>query len=235
MLLLHGGLLHGESAWSHQAPLAARWTLVIPHRAGYGDSAALSDGEDFDLDAKLLAPGLEPGTHVVGHSSGGVAAMLLAARRPDAVASLTLIEPPVFHLAPESAWLVDRSEELFGADRPVVDFLREFFELFRGPVFPDDVLESLAPSAEVWRAFRRFPWRTELPLDQLHDVPFPKLVLSGGYMPEFEAVCDALAVRLGAERAVIEGAGHAVQATGAPFNERLEELFGATELPARPR
>ena len=55
--------------------------------------------------------------------------------------------------------------------------------------------------------------------------PFPKLVVSGGHDPAFDAVCDVLEQRLGAERAVIPGAGHSVQRTGAPFNERLETFL----------
>jgi hypothetical protein len=64
------------------------------------------------------------------------------------------------------------------------------------------------------------------PARQLAAAPFPKLVFSGGHHPAFEAVCDVLERRLGAERAVITGAGHSVQRTGRPFNERLDEFLG---------
>jgi hypothetical protein len=55
------------------------------------------------------------------------------------------------------------------------------------------------------------------------------LVLSGGHSPAFEAVCDALAEGLSAERAVIPGRGHTVPSTGAPYNERLEAFLTAAE------
>jgi pimeloyl-ACP methyl ester carboxylesterase len=103
VVLVHGGLTHGDLAWGEQRILEERWTLVVPDRVGYGDSADLGDGEDFDRDAELIADDLDQGSHLVGYSSGSMAAMLAAARRPEAVASLTVIEPPAFHLAPGSA------------------------------------------------------------------------------------------------------------------------------------
>ena len=57
----------------------------------------------------------------------------------------------------------------------------------------------------------RYPWTAEIPLDALAQTPFPKLVVSGGHSEAFDAVCDVLEERLGAERAVLPGNGHAVQ------------------------
>jgi hypothetical protein len=76
----------------------------------------------------------------------------------------------------------------------------------------------------------------EIPLDALRRTSFPKLVTSGGHHPVFEAICDALHRELKTERAVIRGAGHNVQFTGAPFNDRLETfLKGASaRRPFRP-
>jgi citrate synthase len=55
------------------------------------------------------------------------------------------------------------------------------------------------------------------------------LVLSGGHSPAFEAVCDALAEGLAAERAVIPGRGHTVPSTGEPYNDRLEAFLHEAE------
>ena len=54
------------------------------------------------------------------------------------------------------------------------------------------------------------PWEPEIPLDALARVPFPKLVCSSGSHPAYEAVCDVLEERLGADRLVLAGGGHAV-------------------------
>jgi pimeloyl-ACP methyl ester carboxylesterase len=67
----------------------------------------------------------------------------------------------------------------------------------------------------------RYPWTAEIPLDELAATPFPKLVVSGAHSAAFDAVCDVLEDRLGAQRAVLPGAGHAVQLLGEPFNELL--------------
>ena len=64
----------------------------------------------------------------------------------------------------------------------------------------------------------RGPDEAEIPLEPL---PYPVLVVTGGHEPAFDAVADVLCERLGAERLVLPGAGHAVQ--NAPgFNEALE-------------
>jgi hypothetical protein len=67
----------------------------------------------------------------------------------------------------------------------------------------------------------RHPWEAEIPLDELAAAPFPKLVVSGAHSEPFDIVCDVLATRIGAERAVLPGAGHSVQRLGEPFNTLL--------------
>ena len=57
----------------------------------------------------------------------------------------------------------------------------------------------------------------------------PSSVVSGAHSTVFDAVCDVLEKELAAERAVIPGAGHSVQRTGAPFNERLEAFLSSVE------
>lgn len=210
-------------------PLAERWTLVVPDRIGYGDSAHLGEAEDFERDAEMLAPALDDASHLVGYSSGSMAAMLAAARRPEAVASLVLIEPPAFHLAPESESareMLASHDRLF--DQPLHDpvaFLKAFFAMIGMDAPPDSALEALSAPARVWHGFVRRPWAGDLALDQLAAAPFPKLVISGGHSQAFEDVCDAIAAAIGAERDAIPGAGHSVQGTGEPFNERLESFL----------
>jgi pimeloyl-ACP methyl ester carboxylesterase len=86
-------LVHGDEppreTWSQQRVLAGRYRLLIP------------DGRGRDVDAHDIAELLGPGAHLVGFDSGGVGAMLAAALRPDAVRTLTVIEPPAFDVAPD--------------------------------------------------------------------------------------------------------------------------------------
>jgi hypothetical protein len=63
----------------------------------------------------------------------------------------------------------------------------------------------------------------------LRAVAFPKLFISGGHSAVFEAVCDAVAARLRAQRAVIGGRGHTIPATGPPYNARLQSFLTECE------
>jgi hypothetical protein len=56
----------------------------------------------------------------------------------------------------------------------------------------------------------RGPWEAEIPLAALRAAPFPKLVVSGGHNPAFDAIGDVLERELPAERVVLPGYGHSV-------------------------
>jgi hypothetical protein len=73
------------------------------------------------------------------------------------------------------------------------------------PLPPD--LEQGAQALMVQRG----PWEANPTLAKLAAEPYPKLVVSGGWSPVFEKVCDVLEKRLAPERTVIRGAGHDVQ------------------------
>jgi pimeloyl-ACP methyl ester carboxylesterase len=237
VVLVHGGVLFGALTWREQLPLAERWELTIVERAGYGRSAGLNDGEDARVDAPLVADLLDGGAHLVGQSSGAVAAMLAAALRPDAVRSLTLSEPPAFQLAPDSPAAQAMQRDLLqlieshdGVDDATV--LRRFVAVVGSNAqVGDEPPQALIDGIRTLRAYRAdgIPWTLDLPLDALAAAPFPKLVISGNHSPAFEAVCDALAERLGAERAYVLGAKHTTPHAGAAFNERLEAFLDAAE------
>jgi pimeloyl-ACP methyl ester carboxylesterase len=109
----------------------------------------------------------------------------------------------------------------------------EFLKLFRGGAgsaygTPDQLPDELMHGVELLKR-ERPSWEAEIPLERLAAADFPVLVLSGGHSPAFEAVCDALAEALSAEREVIRGRGHTVPSTGDPYNERLEEFLRSAE------
>ena len=68
---------------------------------------------------------------------------------------------------------------------------------------------------------KRPPWEVVIPLDELAAAPFPKLVVSGAHDPAFDAVCDMLEQRFGAERAVLPGAGHSLMRAPPGYPERI--------------
>src|SRR3712207_6767288 len=79
VVLVHGSLATAAEEWTEQLPLAAQgFRLLRPDRRGYGRSPAL-EGEDFLVDADDIVELMGEGAHLVGHSYGGLGAMVAAA------------------------------------------------------------------------------------------------------------------------------------------------------------
>jgi pimeloyl-ACP methyl ester carboxylesterase len=228
VLFVHGSVSGGAASWKAQHALAERWTLLVLDRRGFGESPA-ADGEDFEVDARDIAEALGEGAHLVAHSYGGVGALLAAAARPQAVSSLTVVEPMAYSVALHHEHVrrsVDRVGAYFtrGSAGPR-EFLAGFFEMMGlAAKLPDPLPPALETATRLLMRCRH-PWTAEIPLDDLAKAAVRTLVISGGHSPVFESVCDVLAARLGAERAVIPGAGHAVPRTGPPFNDTLESFL----------
>jgi pimeloyl-ACP methyl ester carboxylesterase len=228
VLLVHGSVTSGEETWSAQRPLSERWKLIVVDRRGYFPNPP-ADGEDFEVDADDVAALLTEPTHLVGHSYGGVVALLAAARRPEMVRSLTVNEPPAFGVCPDdpaASAFVKQLEEFWahGPDDPA-EFLRAFVARVGGGVqLPDPLPPPLVQNARMLRS-ERSPAEAEIPLAALREAGFPKLVVSGGHSPAFDAVCHTLERELPSERAVVAGAGHSVQRTGDPYNEVLTSFL----------
>jgi pimeloyl-ACP methyl ester carboxylesterase len=224
LLLIHGSVGNAE-AWAPVRPaLEQRYEVLAPNRGGYPPGPLL-ERIDFEQQAEELAPLLgDQGAHLVGHSYGGVISLLIAAAHPELVHSLAVSEPPAFGLVlgdPVVDDLVERLAEHFehGPREP-----RAFAEGFLALVgsetrLPDRLPPQLEQGIRATMA-ERMPWEAEIPLDELAAAPFPKLVLSGAHNPAFDAVCDVLETSLGAERAVLPGAGHSL-ARAPGYAERL--------------
>ena len=235
---------------SVRSPTATAWVFV--DRRGFGDSPPTS-GEDFERDADDVAELLGDGAHLVGHSYGAVVSLIAAGLRPGAVRSLTVVEPPAFHLAPASAAARAMAERVGAVLARADDYSPEaFYPVFLHAMGYDletlrlrawaDLSVGLRP--ESVRAFRasmhqRLPWEAEVPLELLGAASFPKLVIAGGWETAspatratagaaLQAVCDVVAERIRAEHAVIPGAFHSPhRAQPAAFNARLGAFLDA--------
>jgi pimeloyl-ACP methyl ester carboxylesterase len=200
VLLVHGDTPAAGNAWLPQRPLRDRHRLLIPDRFGFGASPP-TDGLDADVDARAALDAVDEPLHLVGHSHGAVVALLIAASRPDVVRSLLLIEPPLLRHASSGR---DASPDALDARAVSLGLVGAATH----PRFP----------TAAWRRGRR-PWDVAVDLDAIRVADVPTLVVSGGWSPILEAVCDDVAERTSARREVLAGAGHDVHRTGPAFNE----------------
>ncbi|NUK25794.1 alpha/beta hydrolase [Streptomyces lunaelactis] len=190
-----------------------------PTQRGHGDADRPPDGyrpEDFaaDLVAFLDTVGLERAL-LVGTSSGGVPARIVAGSHPDRISGLVLIGVPAT-LADKPA-MTRIWETVQGLSDPVP---REFVEdLMTGMVarpvarglIETMIDESLKVPAHVWRETLRGLLEADLPAT-LAGILVPTLVIWGDqddFLPrsDQQAILDAIH---GARLVTYEGAGHVV-------------------------
>lgn len=219
IVFVHGSVGNADTTWAAQRALDGRFECVLLTRGGYPPGPPL-ERIDFEDQADEVAAELREGDHLVGHSYGAVISLLAAARRP-VLASLTVSEPPAFGVArghPAVEEFLSRFEH-FVATGPR-EYLAFFLPLVGSAIqLPDPLPPALEQGARAAMA-ERSPHEAVIPFDKLATAPFPKLVISGAHHPAFDAVCDVLEQRLGAERAVLPGAGHSLpRAPG--YNETL--------------
>lgn len=241
VVFVHGDGLFGNPIdhWWHQLELADEYQLIMPARHGYYLSPP-PEREAFDIYASTIADLLGEGAHLVGHSYGGVVALLAASIKPQAVLSLTVSEPPAFGLVrghPDVERFIARLQH---SAVPLTQMTPEVFQLhLHNAIFgpsqgesnrlPQLLLNQLATTFGRKGAEANMrevpPWEAVLPLDHLAQTPFPKLVFSSQTIPMHEAVCEILVQRLHTEHAVIAEAGHVIPRTGKPYNDRLRTFL----------
>ncbi len=96
MVFGHGLLFSGDMFEPQIERLRSSFRCVTIDWRGQGKTPATPDGYDMDtlsLDAAAVIESLDVGpVHYVGLSMGGFVGMRLAARRPDLIRSLTLLD-----------------------------------------------------------------------------------------------------------------------------------------------
>ncbi|MFF3615496.1 alpha/beta fold hydrolase [Streptomyces sp. NPDC002580] len=219
VVLVHG---LGDSWWSFE-PLLRRFPASLhgyaPTQRGHGDADRPPEGyapEDFAADLVAFLDAVDiPRAILVGASSGGVAARIVAGSHPDRIAGLVLLGVPGTL-----------------ADKPAASGLRKALEGLSDPVprpFVEDFLsgtaarpiargfietmveESLKLPAHVWKETAAGLLDTDLAAT-LAGILVPTLVIWGDqdeYLPreDQQVILDAVH---GAGFLVYEGAGHVV-------------------------
>ena len=135
---------------------------------------------DFEADAAAVVEATGEGAHVVAHSYGALAAIRAAHLSPATVVSLVLFEPSAFSLV-RGEPRVEHFIASFGTEQEIRE--NERFRLLRPP------------------------WEAGLNPDIFADVA--TLAVTGHSSEVYDVVVDRIA-SLGAERAEIEGYGHAL-------------------------
>lgn len=187
--------VHGVLAWGtddkygfgHQRPLAKDRRLVFVDRRGHGDSPDLTGPfrTDYEVDARDLISVLGDGAHLIGHSYGGVAAMLAAAERPDLIRSLALIQPGSMRVAEEHPVIADllarnrAASAALPADMTAEDYLRLATESV-GMTVPDPTPQRLRTAYSSMG--ERPCWDAPIDLAPIAAAPWPTLVVIGDWV-----------------------------------------------------
>jgi pimeloyl-ACP methyl ester carboxylesterase len=240
VVMVHGGVQGGGSAgernFLQQKPLAdLGWQLIVPDRPGHGNSPDPGRPDDYAADGDLVAELLGDGAHLVGHSFGGCVALAAAAKRPDAVHSLTLIEPGM-----QSFAIGDPRVMRFVFSLVITRFVA-FSPESRGKRIlkllgiPPEMQDAASP-AELKRmseavARAKFPSKQVLG-SQLADLKrhaVPLLLVTGGWSPAFEATADRVAAAGGGRRAVVPSGHHFPQFVADKFNPLLDGFLRSAE------
>ncbi|WP_336697722.1 alpha/beta fold hydrolase [Curtobacterium sp. USHLN213] len=202
-------MIGGAVSWPLQHEIADRREVTFLTRPGYGEGERPVP-TDFAAEAQLVLDAAGDGAHVVSQSFGFASAMQAAAKSPESVLSLTLMEPAAFSLA--------RGVPAIEAHIAAVDAvqarhelsLEDFFVEIAAAVGVPDVPLPLTPDlillAERWR-LQPSPWYAEL--DPAVPAKVPTTVVTGNWSEQYEAIAAAL-VALGAEHRHILGFGHSV-------------------------
>lgn len=240
VVLVHGsaqgGSVGGEKHFANQASLAARgWKIIIPDRPGHGLSPAPDRGDNAAEDAVWVAELLGSGGHLVGHSFGGAVALATAALRPEAVRSLTLIEPALQKVGSDIPAVRKFLAKMIAI--MVFSFSRETrIKRFAKLVgIPDSIRGGT--SKEEYRKMGEGLARLTLPtkaeiLAQLSVVKehgIPLVVVSGGWNEAFDAVGARVAEQGGGRHAVVRSPHHFPQNVSEEFNDLLDAAMRAAE------
>ena len=144
VLFIHNGIGLDWFAPLLREPALERYRLVTYHRVGYGGSSRATGPVSLDQEAahlRALMGHLGIGrAHVVGHSSSALMALSLALQAPEAVGSLTLLEPAL--MAVPSPPEVPRALELYRAGERALA-LHTFLRGTCGPEARSDIEHAL--------------------------------------------------------------------------------------------
>lgn len=218
-LALHPMMGSGAVFDRMAAALGGRLDLRGFDMPGHGKSDPWQGGEvDYHTAVtRIAASMIERPLDLIGHSMGATVALRIAVAAPEAVRSLTLIEPVLFAAAPDAAQdaLDARLAVLLAegrADEAAAEFLAAWG--LPGMRLGPEAASQIQLVAQTAPALREDSANILRP-DGLEAIEAPVLLIQGADSPPvIRAIADALAERLAdVGRATVPGAGHMLPLT----------------------
>ena len=248
---VQGGLGGGATTFGRQEALAERgWQLRLVDRPGFGQSPSRGV-DDMLADAPWIATLLGDGAHLIGHSWGGAESLLAAARRPEAVRSLVLVEPALQPLLAgdpaargNSALGADAARTmgaLLAAKSPgeyAIAFARSLGSMRAGSDAPNTAASAFEANSETAEASGCALLQARMaPPDVMREAAaviaragIPVLVITGGWSPSFDAVGDLAARLTGGRHIIVPAPNHFVQLANAEdFNTAVDAFMRDAE------
>jgi pimeloyl-ACP methyl ester carboxylesterase len=224
LLLLHGGLVDGESFAQQTPAFAERFRVIVPDRRGHGRTADVDGPISYavmadDTIAFMEALGTGP-AHLVGWSDGGNVGLLVAIKRPDLVRKLVTMGANF-----SADGLTREAAETFKPDTPtsVVPIMHETWKV--NAVEPDRFHAVLEKMQQCWFDYA-------IPTADLARITAPTLVMVGDDdITRFEHTIELYDTIPDAQLAVIPGASHLVPVEKPDLANQLVLDFLAAEGP----
>lgn len=223
-------LLHGLCATAHYWDFFARnmtnkYRLIVVDQRGHGNSdwAESYGPRDYVLDLEVFIDSLKLTEFVlIGHSMGGINAIIYAARHPDQVSALVIVDigPEIADAGIERMERERASEpEAFGSEEEAISYMRKL-----EPRQPDDFIRhqvkyALRREEKGWLTFKydkklrstelrspRWLW------EHVNQIICPALLVHGAESDMLAAeVAQAMAGSLTFSSVIdVEAAGHSV-------------------------
>ncbi|MGZ3217376.1 alpha/beta fold hydrolase [Paracoccus sp. T5] len=195
----------------------------LPGHGRSGDWQPGADGPDYHTAVTRIAGSfIERPLDLIGHSFGATVALRIAVAAPEAVRSLTLIEPVLFAAAPDAAQdALDARMQAALADGHAEEAAQGFLSVWGDQdwaALPAPIQMQMTRQirlvADTGPALRDDSARI-LRDGGLEQVDAPVLLIAGAESPRvIHAISDALAARLpDVGRATVPGAGHMLPLT----------------------
>jgi pimeloyl-ACP methyl ester carboxylesterase len=240
LVLIHGSAqgsrIGGDHHFSAQSRLAMRgWRMLVPDRPGHGRSPAPGRPDDPQADGAWVAELLGDGAHLVGHSFGGCVALAAAGMRPEAVRSLTLIEPALQNLIPNDPDIQARAAQLgqiFATAKSPADIAAGFL---RWAGIPSDLRGAADPAEmeHLGQGLRQIKLPSEADiraaLAVVRQAGIPLLTVSAGWSPGIDAVARAVAKEGGGRYVHIPAEHHFPHLVSDAFNDLLDTSMRAAD------